>query len=295
MISSTRTTSPALTATQIIPARVTSVGPDWSGDCFRGERLGLDGVFITGCEPRCGPVDGLGTGLTATFSPHKPERSIRTGRILTDYSSPRARVLCPVRSPTCPQCGKAAVIRHARAVPDGRGHDRARESGRPDSVQVADPTQGRSRRCGRGSVAARSGSLWCPDRPGFSHHEGSLVCPRAARWGVGSEAGAVSSQLAIDFGVEAGGLVKGDERRAETVAPRLREPLEHFFPAVAWTSAGIVLYSPPPPGARVADPRVEARTVAFGRGSVIDPPACCRGHPRRAGLGRGRGCGRRAV
>lgn len=67
MIRSTRTTSPALTATQIIPARVTSEVPGWSGVEPWGGRLGLEGVLITGCEPEFGPFDGLGTGLTATF------------------------------------------------------------------------------------------------------------------------------------------------------------------------------------------------------------------------------------
>lgn len=97
MISSTRTTSPALTATQIIPARVTSLDPGLSGDGFRGGWLGLDGVFITGCEPGCGPVDGLGTGLTATFltpqtgtaHPYRTD----TDRLLL------AESLCPLPAP----------------------------------------------------------------------------------------------------------------------------------------------------------------------------------------------------
>lgn len=60
MMSKTRRISPALTATQIIPARVTSAGP--SGDGFGGGRFGLEGEgSFTGREAEFGPVEGLGT------------------------------------------------------------------------------------------------------------------------------------------------------------------------------------------------------------------------------------------
>ncbi len=67
-MSNTRRSNPALTATQIIPARVTSAAWDRPGDGFRGGRFGFDGV---GSYSRRGagrgPVDGLGVGSAATL------------------------------------------------------------------------------------------------------------------------------------------------------------------------------------------------------------------------------------
>ncbi len=62
MMSKIRRTSPALTATQIIPERVTSSLPCRSGDVFRGGRFDRDEDGLpAGREAGRGPVDGPGT------------------------------------------------------------------------------------------------------------------------------------------------------------------------------------------------------------------------------------------
>ncbi|GAA4360795.1 hypothetical protein GCM10023166_02040 [Paeniglutamicibacter cryotolerans] len=65
-MSNTKRTSPALTATQMTPARVTSSFRGCVG-CLDGI-FGLEGVgFFAECGPGVGSLDGLGHGSEATF------------------------------------------------------------------------------------------------------------------------------------------------------------------------------------------------------------------------------------
>ena len=115
MMSKTRRTSPALTATQIIPERVTSSLTCRSGDGFRGGRFDRDGDGLpSGREAGRGPVDGLGTGSAATFV-HllKPELALHVGRIFHRLLLPHPgvpdSVFLPGRQRLCPPPARLAV------------------------------------------------------------------------------------------------------------------------------------------------------------------------------------------
>ena len=87
---STRTTSPALTATQIIPARVTSVAQVGQVPIFVEGAWAWTALCLPDASRSAEPVDGLGTGLTATFLTPQTgaARPYRTDTP-RDYSSPK--------------------------------------------------------------------------------------------------------------------------------------------------------------------------------------------------------------
>lgn len=76
--------------------------------------MGLDGALLTGREPECGPVEGLGTGLTATFlTPQDWEQPAHTGRIRHRLLLSEVCVLCPARSPMIAWLGSREGAAHA--------------------------------------------------------------------------------------------------------------------------------------------------------------------------------------
>lgn len=96
MISSTSRIRPALTATQIIPVRVTSAGGALSGEGFRGGRFGLEGAGLAGRRaPVLGPADERGAGSEVMGYPLNLP-SVRSGGIFHRLLLTGARVLCRV-------------------------------------------------------------------------------------------------------------------------------------------------------------------------------------------------------
>ena len=81
MMSKIRRISPVLTATQIIPARVTAASPCAlrARGGIRGGRFGMEGTdHLTWRGKWFGPVEGFDAGLPATLSPLHQELPVRT-------------------------------------------------------------------------------------------------------------------------------------------------------------------------------------------------------------------------